>query len=39
MPFLNSSATRLTIVSLNCAAEELTNMDTDSSNFLDKIVF
>jgi len=39
MPFLNSKATRLTIVSLNWAAEELTNIEMDSSDFLDKTVF
>lgn len=40
MPFLNSRATRLTIVSLNWAAEEETNIDSDwSEDFLDKTVF
>jgi len=39
MPFLNSRAARLTIVSLNWAAGELTNMEMDSSDFLDKTVF
>lgn len=39
MPFLNSRATRLTIVSLNWAAGELPNMEIDSSDFLDKVVF
>lgn len=39
IPFLNSRATRLTIVSLSCAAEEEPNIETDSSDFLDKTVF
>lgn len=39
IPFLNSRATRLTIVSRNWAADELTNMETDWSDFLDNTVF